>query len=455
VRLRSGSLARFPDGVARPANRQEVQRLFRLAAEWQATVIPCGGGTSVAGQLEIPASERPVLSFSLADCRCTLGIDRENRLAEFEAGIRGPELEKALNAQGYTLGHFPQSFEYSTLGGWVATRSCGQESGHYGRIEDLFAGGEVLTPDGPLRLPPLPASAAGPDLRHWVLGSEGCMGIISTVFVRIARLPERSPVSSFFFPDWDSGVQAVRELACSGEGFSMVRLSNPAETTTQLALAGRERETAWLRRYLGWRGVPPESACLCLVGLIGSRRRIRHQRACLGSIFREFKALATGRPIGTAWKKNRFRAAYLRNTLWRHGYAVDTLETAVSWNRVTKTMQKVESALCRALAERSERVLALTHLSHVYPTGSSVYTTFVFRRAASPEETLDRWQKMKQAASLAVIEAGGTISHQHGVGLDHRDYLAAEKSAAGIRLLRAGFRQLDPERRMNPGKLIP
>jgi len=455
IRLRSGTLSRFPDGVMQPGNLADVPRMLRLAAEWQAAVIPYGGGTSVAGHLEIPASDRPVVSLSLAGLNRPLGIDTENRLAQFESGIRGPELEKVLNADGYTLGHFPQSFEFSTLGGWVATRSCGQESIHYGRIEDLFAGGEVLTPSGRLTLPPLPASAAGPDLRQWFLGSEGRMGVLTTATVRISRLPERDPVFGFFFPDWMRGVLAVRKLARSGAGVSSVRLSNPLETGTQLALAGRERDVAMLKRYLRLRGMDLDATCLCLVGVIGSRRRVRRQRALLASIFRKFKAISTGRVIGSAWKTNRFRSAYLRNSLWEKGYAVDTLETAVTWDRVTETMTSVEAALQQAIEPWNERLLVFTHLSHVYPTGSSVYTTFVFRRASSPEETLERWKAMKQAASRTVVKMGGTISHQHGVGLDHRDYLAAEKSAVGIRMLKAIFHHLDPDQRMNPGKLVP
>ncbi|MGD8991213.1 MAG: FAD-dependent oxidoreductase, partial [Desulfobacterales bacterium] len=171
IRLRGGTLKRFPDGVAQPQSVQDLHTVLAYAGEHNAVVIPYGGGTSVAGHLSVCESERPVLSVTLQRVNRLIEIDGPNLLATFEAGIRGPELEQQLNAKGFTLGHFPQSFEYSTLGGWVATRSSGQQSRHYGRIEQLYAGGEVATFKGQLKLPPFPASAAGPDLRQVVLGS--------------------------------------------------------------------------------------------------------------------------------------------------------------------------------------------------------------------------------------------------------------------------------------------
>ena len=384
-----------------------------------------------------------------------IDIDTDSLLASFEAGIRGPDLEAHLNQKGFTLGHYPQSFEYSTLGGWVATRSSGQQSRHYGRIEQLFAGGELLTSRGYLQLPPYPASAAGPDLRHLVLGSEGRMGVLTKVVVRISPLPEKDDIYAVFFPSWNNSKQAVQALAASGTRFSMVRLSNPMETATNLALAGHEREIAWLNRYLNFRNISQPEACMCLVGFIGSRKQVRSARSEAFSIFRPFKGVSVGTVIGKAWKKNRFRSAYLRNTLWDLGYAVDTLETAVTWQNVTETVAAIEKSIREALIPWNERVHVFTHLSHVYPTGSSIYTTFVFRLAQTPGETLDRWRALKQAGSKAVVSAGGTITHQHGIGTDHKQYLAAEKGEVGIAALQQIFSYFDPDRRMNPGKLVP
>ena len=455
IRLRGGTLAHFPDGVARPKTGKDIRALLAYATDHNATVIPYGGGTSVAGHLEIPESERPVLSIALSGLNRLIGIEENNLLATFEAGILGPELEKHLNSKGFTLGHFPQSFEYSTLGGWVTTRSSGQQSRHYGRIEHLFAGGEIFTFKGRLKLPPFPASAAGPDIRQLVLGSEGRMGILTRAIVRISPLPDVNEIHGIFFPSWDYACQAVKTLAQSKIPLSMVRLSNPQETRINLALAGHGQQIKWLTRYLKFRGIDPDAACMCLIGYIGSAKQARVARNEAGPIIGRFKGIAVGKRIGDAWKKNRFRSAYLRNTLWDLGYAVDTLETAVNWDKVTDTMVRVENALARALEPTNERILAFSHLSHVYATGSSIYTTFIFRPAGTPQKTLARWRTLKQAASRAIVEAGGTISHHHGIGKDHSSYLETEKGSIGINTLDQVFSYLDPHRQMNPGKLLP
>ena len=454
VGLRWGTLERFPDGVAMPERIEDLQMLLKFAAEQNCIVIPYGGGTSVVGHLEVPQTDRPVLSMSLEKLNRLLGLDSASLLATFEPGIRGPKIEEQLNSRGFTLGHYPQSVEDSTRGGWVATRSTGQQSRHYGRIEQLFAGGEVLSFRGLLQFPPFPASAAGPDLRHLVLGSEGRMGVLSKVIVRISRLPEQDDVYGFFFPSWGAARQAVQTLAGSGLPFSMLRLSNPAETTTNLMLAGHEKQIALLSRYLKMRGISAEDACMCLIGFSGTRSLVRTARRGAFSIFRRCKGVSTGQVIGKAWKKNRFRSAYLRNTLWDYGYALDTLETAVTWDKVDTAMAAIENALKGAKVPRQERLHVMTHLSHVYPTGTSIYTTFVFRLQPTASETLILWQALKQAASQSIVAAGGTISHQHGVGVDHKRYLPAEKGEIGVHILQQIFSHLDPDQRMNPGKLV-
>jgi alkyldihydroxyacetonephosphate synthase len=455
IGLRGGILQRFPDGVAMPACVDEVQEVLRFAADHDLVVIPFGGGTSVVGHLCVPSGERMVLSLSLEHLNRLIRLDSQNLLATFEAGVRGPELETQLSARGFTLGHYPQSFEYSTLGGWVVTRSSGQQSRHFGRIEQLFAGGEVVTPRGILNFPPFPASAAGPDLRQILLGSEGRMGVLTRVTVKISRLPEKDDVYGIFFPTWEQGKDAVKAIAGADIPFSMSRLSNPTETITNLALAGHERQISLLRHYLRLRGLRDQKACMCLIGFTGSRRMTSAARADAFAIVRQNKGISVGKTMGKAWKKNRFRSAYLRNTLWDLGYAVETIETAVTWDKVTATMQAVEKAITNALAVRDERVHVFTHLSHVYPTGSSIYTTFLFRLYDRPQATLEAWKSIKQSASQTIVEAGGTISHQHGVGKDHRQYLSAEKGTIGISTLKEVFNHLDPKQQMNPDKLLP
>lgn len=454
VGMRFGTLNRFPDAVARPESEEMLEEVLSFADKNRMVVIPYGGGTSVVGHLDVPETQAPVLSLSLERLNRMIGFEPENRLAEFGAGVAGPDLEAALKARGYTLGHYPQSFDYSTLGGWVVTRSSGQQSRYYGRIEDLFAGGRAVAPAGVLEFPPFPASAAGPDLRHLFMGSEGRMGVMTRAKVRVRRVPETDDIHGVFFPGWDEAVSAARELAASDLPLSMIRLSNPAETMTNLVLAGREKEVGVLKKYLRIRGLYDSSWCMMLMGVTGPRRMASAGRKRAGRIIRKYRGVAVGKSMGKAWKKNRFTAPYLRNTLWKTGYAVDTLETAVTWDRVNCTVNEIQESMRRALLKKNEKVHVFTHLSHVYSSGSSIYITYVFRLADTAEETLERWHAIKSAASEAIVKAGGTISHQHGVGTDHKQYLAAEKGELGMGIIRGINLQLDPDQRMNPGKLV-
>jgi alkyldihydroxyacetonephosphate synthase len=453
LRLRYGVIGAAPDGVAYPESAQDVRDLLGYAQQHGVAVIPQGGGTSVAGHLSAPAGV-PSLAVNMTRMRQLLYLDTESQLATFGAGVFGPDLEAQLRARGYTLGHFPQSFEYSTLGGWVVTRSSGQQSLRYGRIEQMFRGGSLETPSGTLHLPTFPASAAGPDLRELVLGSEGRLGILTEATVRVTAAPAYEAFHAVFFPNWQAAETAVRQIAQAGLALSMLRLSNALETVTMLALAGHQRMVSLLEGYLSLRGCK-EGKCMLMIGVSGRKSLAR-------TALREALVLAlphggvhVGRYMGDKWKQNRFRNVYLRNAAWSHGYAIDTVETAVDWPRVEIMMRALETAGAAALGQYGEQVHAYTHLSHLYAQGASVYTTFVYRLAGDYEADLARWKSLKTAASLAIVEHGGTISHQHGVGSDHAPYLAAEKGRLGMSMMRSVFEHVDPQRIMNPGKLAP
>lgn len=453
IALRSGRIGVFPDGVAYPLSAEDVCSLIRYAAEVGARLIPYGGGTSVVGHVNPMPGDAPVLTVDMSRMNRLHKLDENTLLATFGAGVSGPDLEAQLRARGYTLGHYPQSFEYSTLGGWIAARSSGQQSLYYGRIEGLFVGGRVETPAGALVLPAMPASAAGPNLRELVLGSEGRLGLITEATVKVSPLPEREEFRAVFFPDFDSGMSAVRQMVQARLPLSMLRLSTPVETETTLKLAGHERLIGALERYLALRGVKDQK-CMLVFGFTG-------QKALDGAAVKETLRIArshggvhVGKTFGRQWQKSRFRTPYLRNTLWDNGYAVDTLETATDWTTTPAMIAAIESALRGVMAEQSERIHVFTHLSHVYPHGTSVYTTYAFRIASDPDETLRRWQLLKHASSAAVMAHGGTISHQHGVGLDHMPYLAGEKGNLGMKAIRDVLKTFDPAGLMNPGKLI-
>lgn len=452
VALRSGRIAAFPDGVGLPSNEADVRELVNYACSNGAAVIPYGGGTSVVGHIN-SLETRPCLTIAMTRMDRLIDLDERSMLATFGAGISGPALEHHLHERGYTLGHYPQSWELSTLGGWIAARSSGQQSLWYGRIEKLLAGARVLSPLGELDLPPFPASAAGPDLREVLLGSEGRMGIITQATVRISRLPEEDLYHGVFFPDWGGAMEAVREMSQASLGCSMIRLSSPGETETMLALAGHPKLRKLLEMFLSVRGAKT-GRCMLVLAFTGAREVTRRSRAAALAIAKRHGGIDGGRVLGRQWEKSRFKSPYLRNTLWEAGYAIDTLETATTWTRVPDMVRAIEAALRGGLDKTGEKVHAFSHLSSVYPTGSSIYCTYIFRLGSAPEETLARWKLLKDAASRAIVENKGTISHQHGIGTDHQPWLEAEKGTAGVGAIRTMLRYWDPDGVMNPGKLV-
>ncbi len=451
VDMRYGRVDSFPDGVAFPESDEDVRGLLKYAKDAGAQVIPYGGGTSVVGHITPCANDRPVLSLSLERMTKLLDLDETSRLANFQAGVAGPQLEEQLKTRGYTLGHFPQSWEYSTLGGWIVTRSSGQQSYRYGKIESLFAGGLLETPRGQMEIKPVPATAAGMDVREMVLGSEGRLGVVTQAKVRVRRAPEVESFFGVFFPSWEQGSDAVREIVQSELPVSMLRLSNPLETETTLILSGK----SWVGmadrglRTIGY----GDTRCLMIFGVTGSRKLFDRTRRDVGAVCRKHGGLVVGTIVGHTWEKSRFLSPYLRNTLWEKGVAIDTLETALPWSQVRDASKAIPQSIVEAMAKHGENVLAFSHLSHVYRDGASIYTTYLFRRPSDPDELLARWSDMKHQASLTLQAYGGTISHQHGVGIDHAKYLSAEKGALGMDAMRAVIQSFDPEGMMNPGKL--
>jgi alkyldihydroxyacetonephosphate synthase len=377
VARRSGQIGAYPDGVAYPASASEVRQLLDFTRREQFHLIPYGGGTSVLGHINPFAGDTPVLTLDMSRMHLLLDLDKTSQLAVFEAGVQGPQIEAQLNPLGFTLGHFPQSFECSSLGGWIATRSSGQQSYYYGRIEQLFAGGLLETPAGMQELPEFPASAAGPDLRQLVLGCEGRLGVITQATVRVRHLPDIEAFYGVFFPDWESGAQAVRQIAQEHIPVSMLRLSDPLETAMTLSLSGKEQLVRLAERGLRLLGVGDEP-CLLVYGVTGSQSTTRSARHQADGILRRFSGLNTGQFIGKQWCKSRFLFPYLRNTLWDIGIALDTLETALPWRGVIQAATEIKGAIQQAQAAAGKQVWVFAHLSHVYRDGASIYVTYVF-----------------------------------------------------------------------------
>ncbi|WP_372843131.1 FAD-binding oxidoreductase [Psychrobacter sp.] len=455
IAMHGGDFEVFPDGVAHPQSTADVETLLKLASEHDLIVIPFGGGTSVAGHINPQKGSRPVLTIAMSKMDQLIDLDTESQIATFGAGTQGPAVEAQLDAHGYRLGHYPQSWELSTLGGWIAARSSGQQSLGYGRIEQMFAGGTLVTPQGVLNIADIPASAAGPDLREMMMGSEGRAGIFTTVKMRVQPQPEEELFKVAFLPNWEAGKAVLRQAVQSNIRLSMLRLSNAVETDAHLHLGTSPSQFLAISTYLKARGLDSQKVMLTY-GVSGDKAQNKLALTQFNKLLKQHGSV-TGKItdiMGSVWAHGRFKFPYLRGTLWDKGIMVDTFETATNWNHIDEQMQQMQEAVQNALVDDNEAVMAFTHISHVYKQGASLYTTYFFKAGKDHAITLKRWQKIKHAASSSLSNGTATISHQHGVGRDHAPYLAAEKGKLGIQVTRDMLKSLDPEQRMNPGVLI-
>ncbi|MDI6103038.1 FAD-binding oxidoreductase [Actinoplanes sp. NEAU-A12] len=436
LRLRAGRADDAPDAVARPATQQQVADLLAACSQLRVAVVPFGGGTSVVGGL---AARREgfagVLAVDLAALDRLVHLDRVSRTATFEAGVRAPRAEELLAAEGFTLGHFPQSFEYASLGGFAATRSSGQASAGYGRFDRMVVGLRAATPIGLLDAGRAPESAAGPDLRQLLLGSEGAFGVITELTVRVRPAPQARDYAGWSFPSFDAGADAVRALAQDGPLPTVLRLSDETETAINAATGG-----------------PQADGCLAVVGVEGTAEEVADRSAALGRRLTALGGTPLGAAPGEAWQAGRFRAPYLRDALLDEGAIAETLETATFWDRLPATYAAVRDALVRTLSSSGTPPLVLCHISHVYDSGASLYFTVV---AAQAEDPVAQWRAAKAAAGDAIAASGATITHHHGVGRVHRPWYTREIGDVGVAALLGVKRALDPHGILNPGILLP
>jgi alkyldihydroxyacetonephosphate synthase len=442
VRMRLGLIEHAPDAVLTPMSVDELRTVLRAGV----AVVPFGGGTSVVGGVEALRGSHPaVVSLDLGALDRLVSLDERSHIAVFEPGIQLPAAEGALNARGYTLGHFPQSYEYATVGGCVATRSSGQASTGYGRIDAMVLGLHAVCPAGDVDLLTVPASAAGPDLRELFTGSEGTLGVLTQIALRVRPLPAERRYEGFMFTSFDHGCEAFRALEQEGAAPHVARLSDEAETEVTFAMAGREGLLADLAgRYLRARGV--ERGCLAICGWEGTLDHVESARDASVAVLRRHGAVSLGRSPGRAWSRGRFDGPYLRDDLMDRGVMAETLETATTWTNLHALHRAVGDAL------REHAPVVMCHVSHLYETGASLYFTFIARQREGAE--IEQWREIKTAACDAIVAAGGTITHHHAVGRDHAPWLRHEASDTGIAALRAVKAELDPDGVMNPGKLL-
>ena len=452
VRIRAGDASSAPDAVVEPSSAEQVAAVLAACAGHSVAVVPFGGGTSVVGGVEpVRDGFAAAISLDLAKLASTVEVDRTSLTARLDAGLFGPEAERRLGEQGVTLGHFPQSFEYSTVGGWVATRSAGQASTGYGRIDELVEGVRCVTPAGELGAKPVPASAAGPSLRELLVGSEGVLGVICEATLRVRPSPGARRYEGWSFASFAEGCDALRVVEQSGAAADVNRLSDEDETRLTMALASSGSTSEKLgRRYLRMRG--HERGCIAILGFEGEEEDVEDRRRRAAGLLRAGGGVSLGHRPGDAWRRSRYSGPYLRDELLDRGVLVETLETATSWSNLARLHTAVGDALRTALSGRGTPPLVMCHVSHLYPSGASLYFTFL---AKQEEDALAQWRAAKTAASEAIVAGGGTITHHHAVGRDHREWITAEAGPLGVEVLRAAKERLDPAGIMNPGKLLP
>ena len=452
ARLRGGCLDHAPDAVLVPADAAAVGRLIDACAAAGVAVVPFGGGTSVVGGVEpLRGPHEALISLDLAALREVV-VDETSLTARLGAGLRGPEAEAALAAQGLTLGHFPQSFEYATIGGFAATRSAGQASSGYGRFDSLVSSVRLLSPVGNLHTLETPHTAAGPALREVVIGSEGTLGVIPDVTVRVRPAPPQRRYEAWMAESFEAGAQIVRVLA-QGPGLpTMVRVSDEEETIGSLALSGPRGMAG--RAFGGYlRARRREGGALMIVGYEADEETLTRRRALTVRALRGGGAVYLGRAAGRSWEHGRYGGPYQRDLLMGMGAMAETLETSHTWARLGELHRAVGAAIAGALDGQGTPGLVFCHLSHAYADGASLYFTFIARSRRGAE--VEQWEAVKKAASEAIVVNGATITHHHAVGRDHAPYMAAEVGETGLEVLRAVKERLDPTGIMNPGKLLP
>ncbi|HEX3813901.1 MAG TPA: FAD-binding oxidoreductase [Mycobacteriales bacterium] len=442
---RRAGTADAPDAVVTPADHDEVAAVLAACVEHRVAVVPFGGGTSVVGGVQpVRGDFVAVVALDLARLDRLVDVDPESRTASLQAGLRTPRAEALLAEHGLTLGHTPQSAEFATIGGYAATRSSGQSSTGFGRFDDMVVGLRAVTPAGSLELGRAPRSAAGPDLRHLLLGSEGTLGVITEATLRVRRIPETRRYEAFSFRTFPDGLAAVRTLVQDGIAPDVVRLSDVDETRANLVLAGAG---AAARLYLAGRG--HGAGCIAILGWEGDQATVRARHQLATRTIRTQHGIRLGTKPGEAWRRERFAAPYLRDLLLDVGLLVETVETATAWS----ALPRLHAAIRAALAGSLSRPLIMSHVSHTYPAGASLYVTVLADR--DDADPVGQWQRAKTAASQAIVDTGATITHHHGIGIDHRSWMRQEIGDPGLAALRAVKQTLDPTGILNPGKLLP
>ncbi len=457
-RMRRGIAAGAPDLIVYPESERDVCLTLRAAAERNIVLIPFGGGSNIAGCLERMDARRMCVSLDMRRMRRVLAVDRRSFTAQIEAGVFGPDLEEQLGAHGMTLGHFPDSFLHSTLGGWIATRSAGMQSDKYGKIEDMVIAVRMVTPEGVLQTRTVPKSSNGIDVNHLCIGSEGTLGVITEATMRVHAVPESRQVRGYLFPEFEGGIEAMLECVRQECTPAMVRLNDPDKTALSLAFrppaSGFTKIAGSLfKTYLRAKGLAQPKACLMLTAFEGSLRGVSGRLQQAEAIYQRCGAVGLGAGAGKSFEATKYDFPHIRDFLLDRNVTTDVSETATVWSNIAKLYQDTSAVLRAEISKSGARPWAGCHISHTYPSGASLYFTFGFRQ--QPGREMEQYLQVKRAVQQSFIDNGATLSHHHAVGTEHLPWLAADISPVGVKAVSAIKQGLDPANIMNPGRLLP
>ncbi|MBN1288204.1 MAG: FAD-binding oxidoreductase [Actinobacteria bacterium] len=459
IRARLGVIENPPDAVFYPGSEEDVASVMEAAEDMSLALVPYCGGSSVVGGVEPMkgADLKGTVSVDMRGMAELICVDPVSMTARFQAGVWGPRLEAELEKHGLYLGHAPESFKYSGLGGWIASRSAGRQSTGYGKIEEMVESLRMIAPGGVVDTRETPASATGPDLVRIVCGSEGVLGIVTEATVKVRRRPELFNYRGLLFKEFEAGAEAVREIMQTGVVPETIRVSDMEETALAYRLMGRFKNKALdagldlAMKTLGSIGYSFDRGSYAVIGCEGEEKDVRRRMRKIMSVCRKHGAFPLGRYAGNQWYKNRYDHPYLRDIMLGWGLLVDTLETAADWSKVSGLQEKVTGAIKGALDDYGSKSIVTSHLSHSYRSGSSLYFIFIGNRSEGRE--IEQWEHLKRKAGEAILAGGGTISHHHGVGYEHVPWFVREYGEQGMSALRALKSALDPSGIMNPGKL--
>ena len=459
-RLRHGIIKCAPDCVVFPENEEDVAAIVSAAHEQGVVLIPFGGGSNIAGCLEPRDRDgRMVVSLDMCRMHKVLEVDQRSLTARIQPGVYGQHMEDQLLEHGVTLGHFPDSFLHSTLGGWVATRSAGMQSDRYGKIEDMVISLRMVTPSGTIVTRTVPKSSNGIDVRHLCIGSEGILGVITEVVVQVHRRPKYEDWYGWLFPDFESGISAIHECQRKNCMPTVTRLNDPKKTALSFAFKSpksgfKEAIGKVVKWYIGSvRGIDLKSCCLMVVKFEGDYDAFHMRRRDVSAIYRKRGGVCLGAEPGRSFAKVKFDFPHLRDYVMDRNIMADVSETATTWTNLLKLYENGVADIEDAIRDTGVAPWIGCHVSHSYHTGASLYFTFGCLQCKGRE--IEQYLYVKKAAEDAFLKNGGTLSHHHAVGTEHLPWVEDDISATGVKAVQALKEGLDPNGIMNPGKIIP